>query len=713
LIGKKQSKRQKEKERMPARDLPLNLKSGHREMGFLRVATVVPRVFIGDTTKNCQAAVSYAHQAADRQVDVLCFPELNLTGYSLGDGFLNTGLLSDARKALQHYLTLTAELDLVSFVGLPVYFRDKLFNVAAVCHRGRVAGVIAKTFLPNYGEFYEYRWFNSAGLLDDNAEIAMPTAWGDVTVPIGNNLIFPLVASGGACLGVLAGEICEDGWANLRPSLFFADNGATVIFNLSASNELVGKDDYRRDVLVKAISGNSVCAYAYCSAGQGESTAETVFGGHCLIAENGSILAERQPFNSGNSKPLFGGQYRAEDDELLVADVDVNLLNNERLRNKSNSNTPSGWKHQARTVLIELADISGDKNWQRKINPYPFVPGDPDTLDKRCERILTIMSIGLFERLRRVFPDPEKLKVAIAVSGGRDSALAFLNLALACRYGGWDMKKITAVTMPGPGTTFGSDGTYKDSVDLINALGATFREVRIEEQVAAHLRAIGHEPCWNCLQCENAQARERTQTVMDSGFTIGTGNLSEIIFGYCTYNGDQMSMYNPNCSIPKTLVNKLLKWIADKQLFGPEVSAIIYRTLSKKASPELVKSDGKRISQVTEEIIGQYPALDFDIYHFIRAGNSPRRLFQLACEAFKGVYEPEELLQWLETFLRRLLGNQFKRDASPNGPKVGTLSASPRADLRLPSDMAFPDSWRAFLDFMAEALAEERAQHNS
>jgi NAD+ synthase (glutamine-hydrolysing) len=271
------------------------------------------------------------------------------------------------------------------------------------------------------------------------------------------------------------------------------------------------------------------------------------------------------------------------------------------------------------------------------------------------------------------------------------------------------MKKITAVTMPGPGPTFGPTGTYQDAVDLINALGATFKEVGIEEQVTAHLRAIGHEPCWNCLQCENAQARERTQTVMDLGFTIGTGNLSESILGYCTYNGDQMSMYNPNCGIPKTLVNKLLKWIADKQLFGPEVSSIIYHILDKEASAELVKSDGIHISQITEEIIGQYPALDFDMYHFIRAGNSPRRLFQLVCEAFKGVYEPEDLLKWLETFLHQLLKNQFKRDASPNGPKVGTLSASPRADLRLPSDMAFPSSWRKFLDDMAKALAAEKA----
>lgn len=698
---------------MSAKALPLNLKWGHHKMGYLRVATVVPRVFLGDTVKNCETAVSWAQRAADQGVDVLVFPELNLTGYSCGDDFLNAGLIKNASKALKKYLEETAHLKLVSFVGLPFDASDKLYNVAAVCCGGKVGGLIVKTYLPNYSEFYEMRWFNSASCLPDNAHTILRDINGDdEPVPMGNDLTFALMTSEGA-YAILAGEICEDSWANLRPSLFHVDNGANVIVNLSASNELVGKDDYRRECLAKAISGNSVCAYVYCSAGQGESTAETVFGGHCLIAENGSILAERQPFNAGNSNPLFGGKYNAEGDELLIADIDVQRLNNERLRNKSNSNTPSAWKRQARMLILNAWSLEedGDKDWRRKIDPYPFVPSDPKTLDRRCERIIMTTSIGLFERLRRVFPDPEKLKVSIAVSGGRDSALAFLNLLLAFRYGDWDPKKITAITMPGPGTTFGPNGTYQDSVDLIKALGATFMKIDITPRVTDASNDGGHEPCWDCADCENIQARYRKFVSMSQGFDIGTGDLSEIILGYCTYNGDQMSMFNPNSGVPKTLVNKLLKWIADKQLFGPVVSEVIYHILAKEASAELLRSDGENISQITEEKVGKYSALDFDMYHYIRFGNPPKRLFQFACKAFEGIYEPEDVLKWLESFLVKFFGNEFKRHASPDGVKVGTLSASPRADMRRPSDMGFPTQIRRDLEEMADdlgyALAEE------
>lgn len=620
--------------------------------GFITVATATPQVAVADCEANAQAILACINEMAAAHAKVMVLPELCITGYTCSDLFWQTKLLDEAEAALSVIAEGSRQVDALIAVGMPLRVAGKLLNVAAILCRGKVLGFVPKVNLPAYNEFYETRHFTSG-----SADMGT-VQFGGEEIPVGTNLLFSCENVVDLCV---AAEICEDLWVPNPPSVQHALAGASVICNLSASDEMVGKGSYRRD-LVAGQSARLVCAYLYATAGEGESTTDLVFGGQNLIAENGTVLAESATF--GN--------------ETNVATIDVQRLVSERRRM---STFPAAESKEYREISFALAEE--ETKLARFFDADPFVPSNADQLSDRCEEILNIQALGLKKRLAHT----HARSAVVGISGGLDSTLALLVTARAFDMLGLPRKGIVAVTMPGFGTT---DRTYNNAVAMIKSLGATFKEVPIAKAVMQHFADIDHDASIHDVTYENSQARERTQILMDianqaNGFVIGTGDLSELALGWATYNGDHMSMYAVNASVPKTLVRHLVRHYADTS--ADEVLAgVLYDVLDTPVSPELLPPEDGAISQKTEDLVGPYELHDFFLYQMLRMCFPPAKIYRVAKEAFAGRYSNETILKWLRTFYWRFFSQQFKRSCLPDGPKVGSVAVSPRGDLRMPSD---------------------------
>ena len=624
------------------------------EYGFVKTAAVSPKIRVADPVYNGTEIIRLMKETWEKGARIIVFPELCITGYTCSDLFRQELLLKTAKEVLMEIVEASAGMDGLFFVGLPLENHGKLYNVAAAYSDGELLGLVPKSYIPNYSEFYEARHFTAApeGLsyerwLEEDA------------VPFGTNQLFTCRSMPELKVAV---EICEDLWTPNPPSVRHAMHGATVIVNLSASDEITGKDSYRRD-LVKLQSGRLVCGYIYASAGEGESSTDLVFGGHHLIAENGSVLAESERFTN----------------ETIYGDLDIERLIGERRHYTTYdvSAAPDGY------IEVEYEMNPADAPFDRYVDKAPFVPGRKEEREKRCEEILAIQSMGLKKRMEHTHCH----SVVIGISGGLDSTLALLVAARAVDRLNLPRTCITAVTMPCFGTT---DRTYNNACELTRRLGANLREVDIKEAVNIHFRDIGHDSSVHDVTYENSQARERTQILMDianqtSGMVIGTGDMSELALGWATYNGDHMSMYGVNVSVPKTLVRHLVRYYADT--CGDEkLTEVLLDILDTPVSPELLPPENGVISQKTEDLVGPYELHDFYLYYMLRFGFAPDKIYYLAKQAFKGEYDNEVILKWLKTFMRRFFAQQFKRSCLPDGPKVGTVAVSPRGDLRMPSD---------------------------
>lgn len=619
--------------------------------GFVKAAAVTPKIKVADTKYNAELILDMMKESTRQGAKIVVFPELCLTGYTCQDLFLQERLLQGAKDALMKLVKESASLDAIFFVGLPFEILGKLYNVAAVFSHGEVLGLVPKSYLPNYNEFYEARHFVSGAELA--AEVVLPDG---SCVPADRDLLFVCEQIPKLRIGV---ELCEDLWTPNPPSISHALAGASVLVNLSASNELTGKDSYRRE-LVSGQSARLLAAYIYASAGEGESTQDLVFSGHNIIAENGQILAESKRFGHG----------------ILYSEIDVERLCAQRRRM-----TTFVTEDQTHTEILFSLKIEETK-LTRFIDPAPFVPTDRQNREKRCDEILMIQAMGLKKRLEHTGAN-----AVVGISGGLDSTLALLVTVRAFDLCGRDHKGITAVTMPGFGTT---DRTYDNAVKLIQSLGAEFVEVDICQSVNVHFSDIGQDPSVHDVTYENSQARERTQILMDiankkNALVIGTGDLSELALGWATYNGDHMSMYAVNASVPKTLVRHLVRYYADT-CEDKQLSDTLYDVLDTPVSPELLPPEDGKISQKTEDLVGPYELHDFFLYYMLRQGFSPAKIYRLAKIAFAGTYEDAFILKWLKTFCRRFFAQQFKRSCLPDGPKVGSVAVSPRGDLRMPSD---------------------------
>ena len=629
--------------------------------GFVKVAAVTPKIRVADTTYNAGVIVEGIREAAAAGAKVIVLPELVITGYTCSDLFLQEYLLEQAKRALGTIAEETAEVDAILFVGLPLAYNGKLYNVAAAISDGQVLGMVPKSYIPNYNEFYEVRHFTSG------AELSV-----SVTLPDGSDVLVDreqmFVCEQMPKLKI-AVELCEDLWTPNPPSIAHALSGADVIVNLSASNEITGKSAYRKE-LVCGQSARLISAYIYASAGEGESTQDLVFAGHNMIAENGRMLAESERFGHG----------------VIYTEIDVEKLTAERRRM-----TTFVTEDHDSEVTFELEQE--ETKLTRYIDPAPFVPGDKNDRDKRCDEILMIQAMGLKKRLEHTGAG-----AVVGISGGLDSTLALLVTVRAFDLLGRDRKEITAVTMPGFGTT---DRTYDNAVNLIRCLGAEFVEVDIKNAVNVHFADIGQDASVHDVTYENSQARERTQILMDiankkNALVIGTGDLSELALGWATYNGDHMSMYAVNASVPKTLVRHLVRYYADT--CGDELlEKTLLDVLDTPVSPELLPPEDGKISQKTEDLVGPYELHDFFLYYMLRFGFAPEKIYRLARIAFGETYEDAFILKWLKTFYRRFFAQQFKRSCLPDGPKVGSVAVSPRGDLRMPSDACYT-IWKAELD---------------
>jgi len=631
--------------------------------GFIKVAAGTPEVRVADTAFNAQSTITIMRLAAKQGVKLLILPELGLTGYTCSDLFFHDTLLDGALAALQEVIGQTAGLDMVTAVGLPLAVDGVTYNVAAVINAGRVLGLVPKAHLPNYGEFYEKRQFVAA---EDAARTV--SLLGQADIPFGQGLIFACRQMPLFRFGI---EICEDLWVPYSPSIDMCADGALLIGNLSASNEVIGKAAYRRQ-MVAAHSGKLCCGYIYASCGAGESTTDVVFSGHDLIAENGAMLAE-QRFMQG----------------LLISELDVFRLDEERRRLQT-------YAHQsAATAVIPFDTALCETALTRPVSSSPFVPHDEQVRAERCEEILRITALGLKTRLAHV----GSKTCVIGLSGGLDSTLAALIAAQALRELGRPASDLVAVTMP----CFGTTARTKDNATaMAQAMGATLRTIDISAAVTQHLSDIGHDIADHSVTYENAQARMRTMVLMDianqtNGLVIGTGDLSELALGWCTYNGDHMSMYAVNTSIPKTLVRYIIGYQAHRPGQDPKLTAVLDDILATPISPELLPAKDGQITQKTEDLVGPYELHDFFLYHAIRWHSAPRKVYRLACHAFSGRYDCATILKWLKTFYRRFFSQQFKRSCLPDGPKVGTVVLSPRGDWRMPSDACLT-TWQAELD---------------
>lgn len=637
--------------------------------GFVKVAAGTPKIRVADCRYNAEQIFTLMREAAAQGVRVLCLPELCLTGYTCGDLFLQDTLLSGAEEGLSTILEATKNLDMVTALGMPVRFNNKLYNCAAVIHKGDVQCLLPKTHLPNYGEFYEKRWF-SAWEPGRFAGVRV----GEVYVPITDRQIFAFDGIPDLVLGV---ELCEDLWAPEPPSAALARSGATLILNLSASDETVGKAGYRRS-LVTGQSARLVCGYVYADAGEGESTTDLVFTGHNLIAENGTLLAERR-FATG----------------LTISEIDVARLAYER-RRMTTFQLPA---EQERCPSISLELEPSTTTLTRYVSPTPFVPEDAAGRAERCDEILKIAALGLKKRIEHT----RAAAVVVGLSGGLDSTLAVLITAVAMRLLDRPASDIIAVTMPCFGTT---DRTRDNAVELAGRLGATLKRIDISEAVKRHFKDIGQSMEDHDVTFENGQARERTQVLMDianqvGGMVVGTGDLSELALGWATYNGDHMSMYGVNASIPKTLVRHLVSYVCgDKAESEPELSHVLADILDTPVSPELLPAVNGQISQKTEDLVGPYELHDFFLYYAIRWGFPPKKVLRLAEHAFGRTYDRATILRWEKTFYRRFFAQQFKRSCLPDGPKVGSVTLSPRGDWRMPSD-AVASLWLDELEGLA------------
>lgn len=631
--------------------------------GFVKVAACTPDLRVADCLYNTARICKGIKEAYDQNARIIVFPELSITGYTCGDLFWQEALLKEAKHQLIHILARTKGNDALVFVGLPWEKDDKLYNVAAVISDGKLLGLVPKRHLPNYNEFYEARHFTPG-----NTEVEWVKFEGR-PVPFGTNLLFDCEFPKGLCV---AAELCEDLWAPNPPSTAHALAGANVIVNLSASDEVTGKKSYRRD-LIAGQSARLICGYLYANAGTGESTQDLVFGAHDLIAENGHILAESRRFEN----------------EAIYTELDINRLRADRRRMTTFGPCSSAGYERVRVAMGEE-----DTQLTRAFDPAPFVPSNEAQRAERCEEIFMIQALGLKKRLEHT----GSKSAVVGISGGLDSTLALLVMAKAYDMLGLDRGQITAVTMPGFGTT---DRTYNNACELTRRLGAELMEVSIRDAVLQHFKDIGHDPQVHDVTYENSQARERTQILMDianqkGGLVVGTGDMSELALGWATYNGDHMSMYGVNCSVPKTLVRHLVRYYADT--CGDEaISSILYDVLDTPVSPELLPPKDGEISQKTEDLVGPYELHDFFLYYMLRFGYTPRKIYRVAQLAFAGVYENETILKWLRKFYWRFFTQQFKRSCVPDGPKVGSVGLSPRGDLRMPSDACIA-VWKEELD---------------
>ena len=631
--------------------------------GFVKVASAIPRVKVADCKFNASQIEKEIIIADGKGVEIIVFPELCLTGYTCGDLFAHPLLLENAEMGLIQVLNNTRQLDIISILGMPVAMNGALLNAAVVIQKGKVLGVVPKTYLPNYKEFYEKRWFASAS---DVSEKAIRLC-GQV-VPLGSSLLFDTVDT---TFGI---ELCEDLWAPVPPSSKLALQGAEIIFNLSADNEGVGKHAYLRS-LISQQSARCIAGYVFSSCGFGESTTDVVFAGNGLIYENGALLASGKRFS-------FEAQ-------VVIGEIDVERLRVERRVNTTFAGCRSQVAPEAAVrISTEYVNVR-ELQLTRTFDPHPFVPQGP-MLDERCEEIFSIQVSGLAQRLTHTHAK----SAVVGISGGLDSTLALLVCVQTFDKLGLSRKGIIGVTMPGFGTT---DRTHSNAVDLMESLGVTIREVSIKDACLQHFKDINHNPEVHDVTYENSQARERTQILMDianqtNGLVIGTGDLSELALGWATYNGDHMSMYGVNASVPKTLVKHLVKWVAENGM-GEASRKTLLDIVDTPISPELIPADEDgNIRQITEDLVGPYELHDFFLYYFLRFGFAPSKIYFLAVRTFKGVYDEETVKKWLQTFCRRFFNQQFKRSCLPDGPKVGSVSLSPRGDWRMPSD-ASSDLW--------------------
>lgn len=630
--------------------------------GFIKVAAAIPSVKVADCSYNVQQIESLIAMAEGKGVEVIVFPELCITGYTCQDLFKQTLLLEQAETSVLMLLDFTRKLDIISIVGVPVVVGDLLLNCAAVIQKGDLLGLVPKTYLPNYSEFYEKRWFASSQDLQPS-EIRFA----------GNKIVVtPQPTLFRTCDGAMFGvEICEDVWAPVPPSCNLALSGADIIFNLSASDELIGKHDYLKGLLAQQ-SARMISGYVYSGCGFGESTQDVVYGGNAIAYENGQLLAESERF--------------ALDSQLIITQIDVEKIRNERRTNSTYINAQRG--HDSRIVNAHTV-MPRDFELIRDVDPHPFIP-KTDDMEKSCDEIFSIQVAGLAKRLVHTGCKT----VVVGISGGLDSTLALLVCVRTFDKLQLSRKGIIGVTMPGFGTT---DRTYNNAVNLMKSLGITLREISIADAVKQHFNDIGHDINVHDVTYENSQARERTQILMDlsnqlGALVIGTGDLSELALGWATYNGDHMSMYGVNAGVPKTLIKYLVKFVAMSE-DSDETRSILLDIIDTPISPELIPADeAGNITQKTEDLVGPYELHDFFLYHIIRFGYRPSKIFMLARKAFDGsnpevpFYDDETIKKWLTIFLRRFFNQQFKRSCLPDGPKVGSVSLSPRGDWRMPSD---------------------------
>lgn len=640
--------------------------------GFVKVSARTPEVRVADVAFNTKAIIAEIRDACEQDAaKVVVLPELCVTGYTCDDLFWQENLLDAAERSLVQIADATADFDAIIFVGAPLRYQGKLYNCAVALCQGELLGVVPKQHIPTYNEFYEGRHFSPG--TPDVLIVDLPVA-GEFGVPFGANQLF-------VCESMpelkIAAEVCEDLWAPNPPSVAHALAGATVIVNLSASNELTGKADYRRN-LVAGQSARLLAAYIYACAGEGESTQDVVFAGHDLIAESGVLLAESKPFGEG----------------CVATEIDISLLTSDR-RRQSTFQPECSADSRLSYVQVEFALEKSETQLTRFVDPHPFVPEDPTTRAQRCEEVLSIQAHGLARRLAHT----HSTHAVVGVSGGLDSTLALLVTARAFDVVGLDRAGIIAVTMPGFGTT---DRTHSNAQELADALGCELREIPIAAAVRQHFADIGHDEHIHDVTYENAQARERTQILMDvanqdGGLVVGTGDLSELVLGWATYNGDHMSMYGVNGSVPKTLVKHLVHYVADTTS-SAALSRVLLDVLDTPVSPELLpaSADGT-IAQRTEDLVGPYELHDFFIYQVLRRGFAPRKVYRLARYALGTRYDDATIKKWLHTFYRRFFAQQFKRSCLPDGPKVGSVAVSPRGDLRMPSD-AQATLWLSELD---------------
>ena len=620
--------------------------------GFVKVAAATPDIRVADVEFNTQNIINAMEEAQKNGAKILVFPELCVTGYTCSDLFDHSVLLKASRKALLEIAENTSDKDMLVFVGAPLEVNGKLYNVAAAMNQGEILGFTTKTFLPNYGEFYEMRQFTPG------PQTVREITFEGKKIPFGPQILFQ--AKGMEEL-VVAAEICEDVWSPIPPSIQAALEGATVIVNCSASDETIGKDTYRR-ALISGQSARLISGYIYANAGEGESTTDLVFGGHNIIAENGTVLKESSRYVN----------------EIIYSELDLQRITGERRKNTT-------FQPLDEETLVRVPfTVEETKTFLTRTFPKkPFVPSDEQTRAQRCEEILTIQAMGLKKRLAHT----NARTAVVGISGGLDSTLALLVTARAFDMLGRDKKDIIAVTMPCFGTT---DRTYQNACEMSKKVGATLNEVPIADAVNIHFRDIGHDPEDHSVTYENCQARERTQVLMDIanktwGMVIGTGDLSELALGWATYNGDHMSMYGVNASVPKTLVRHLVKYAADDTT-DEALKNVLYDVLDTPVSPELLPPKDGDIAQKTEDLVGPYELHDFFLYFMLRFGYEPSKIFRIACMTFDGEYDKETIFKWLETFCRRFFSQQFKRSCLPDGPKVGTVALSPRGDWRMPSD---------------------------